>query len=80
MNITKHLDDFVEERCGDVSMTDVAVHFFNLGKTATVNAGCEWLHYYDPADYLEEVSDFGEYLLDEKAVLDNFKKYVEENV
>lgn len=76
MNINEELKKFVEEKGLNFTLGDLARYFFGLGKTETVDKACQWVANYDPGDYLEEVADFGEYMLDEKSVIEDFIKFV----
>ena len=43
IDIYSELDRYVEENMGDVSKTDIAKHFFELGQKSAINKACQWL-------------------------------------
>lgn len=43
IDIYNELDNFVEENMGEVTHTEIAQHFFELGRNNAINKACEWL-------------------------------------
>ena len=78
MDFKEEFKKFVEKKGLDFTLGELACYFWGLGKTETVDKACQWVANYDPGDYLEEVADFGEYMLDEKSVIEDFIKFVSE--
>lgn len=44
IDIYNELDNFVEENEGEVTHTEIARHFFELGRNNAIDKACEWLH------------------------------------
>ena len=78
MDFKEEFKKFVEKKGLDFTLGELARYFWGLGKTETVDKACQWVANYDPGDYLEEVADSGEYMLDEKSVIEDFIKFVSE--
>ena len=65
-DIYNELDNFVEENMGEVTHTEIAQHFFELGRNNAINKACEWLeqnayHYCDDIDTLHESALIGDF-------------------
>ena len=43
IDIYNELDNFVEENEGEVTHTEIARHFFELGRNNASDEACEWL-------------------------------------
>lgn len=43
IDIYNEVDNFVEENEGEVTNTEIARHFFELGRNNAINKACEWL-------------------------------------
>lgn len=43
IDIYNEVDNFVEENEGEVTNTEIARHFFELGRNNAINNACEWL-------------------------------------
>lgn len=43
IDIYNEVDNFVEENEGEVTNTEIAQHFFELGSNNAINKACEWL-------------------------------------
>lgn len=46
IDIYNEVDNFVEENEGEVTNTEIARHFFELGRNNAINKACEWLDCY----------------------------------
>ena len=44
IDIYNEVDNFVEENEGEVTNTEIAQHFFELGRNNAINKACEWLY------------------------------------
>lgn len=44
IDIYNEVDNFVEENEGEVTHTEIARHFFELGRNNAINKACEWLY------------------------------------
>ena len=47
IDIYNEVDNFVEENEGEVTNTEIARHFFELGRNNAINKACEWLYEYN---------------------------------
>ena len=47
IDIYNELDNFVEENEGEVTHTEIARHFFKLGRNNAIDMACEWLYEYN---------------------------------
>lgn len=65
IDIYNEVDNFVEENGGEVTHTEIAQHFFELGRNNAINNACEWIernyhatpmggYYYLPEDCIEQ--------------------------
>ena len=43
IDIYNEVDNFVEENEGEVTHTEIAQHFFKLGRNNAIDKACEWL-------------------------------------
>ena len=43
IDIYNEVDNFVEENEGEVTHTEIAQHFFKLGRNNVIDKACEWL-------------------------------------
>lgn len=43
IDIYNEVDNFVEENEGEVTNTEIAQHFFELGRNNAIDKGCKWL-------------------------------------
>lgn len=43
IDIYNEVDNFVEENEGEVTHTEIARHFFELGRNNTIAKACKWL-------------------------------------
>lgn len=46
IDIYNEVDNFVEENEGEVTYTEIARHFFELGRNNAIDKACEWLEKY----------------------------------
>ena len=46
IDIYNEVDNFVEENEGEVTHTEIARHFFELGRNNAIDKACEWLKEY----------------------------------
>ena len=47
IDIYNEVDNFVEENEGEVTHTEIARHFFELGRNNAIDVTCEWLYEYN---------------------------------
>lgn len=57
INIYNEVDNFVEENEGEVTHTEIAQHFFELGRNNAINKACEYLEEYTPQKF-EDVQNY----------------------
>ena len=43
IDIYNEVDNFVEENVGEVSHTEIARHFYEVGRNNAIEEACEWL-------------------------------------
>lgn len=77
IDIYDELDRYVEKNMGDVSQTDIAKHFFELGQKDAIDKACEWLN--KNLSLCIDYDDEGNLILDTKNFVDYFKMRIEQN-
>lgn len=75
IDIYNELDNFVEENMGEVTHTEIARHFFELGRNNAINKACEWLRVeLDKEEELHYIHVHGFDKERREIFLENFKK------
>lgn len=68
IDIYNEVDNFVEENEGEVTHTEIARYFFELGRNNVINKACEYLEEYTPQKF-EDVQNY----------VENFRKAMKED-
>ena len=72
IDIYNEVDNFVEENEGEVTYTEIARHFFELGRNNAIDKACEWLEK-KAILYVWENCEQGEHGI-HKTMLEDFRK------
>ena len=66
IDIYNEVDNFVEENEGEVTHTEIARHFFELGRNNAIDKACEWLE--------KNVADIWNSPCNPDKIVENFRK------
>ena len=72
IDIYNEVDNFVEENEGEVTRTEIAQHFFELGRNNAIEKACEWLEK-KACLYVWKNCEQGEHGI-HKTMLEDFRK------